>query len=243
MRIGVIGTGTIAAAVVRGIAGDGHRITVSERGARHAQALAEAFENVTVAPNQAVVDQSDILIVALMAEAAQDILRALSFRPDQQVISVMAGATLARVAAMVTPAKAAAIMIPFPGIASGGSPVLAQGDTDLVRALVAPANTVYTIRSDPEMAAYMSAQAVLSPVARLVEDAADWMATRVSDPDLGEAFLRHLVSSSLHDTPAAALVEALNTPGGYNQRLRQALEDSGMRTALRDGLDKLETGT
>ena len=33
MRIGVIGTGTIASAVVRGIAGDGHAITVSERSA------------------------------------------------------------------------------------------------------------------------------------------------------------------------------------------------------------------
>ena len=41
MKIGVIGTGTIATAVVQGIAGDGHQITVSDRSATNACALAE----------------------------------------------------------------------------------------------------------------------------------------------------------------------------------------------------------
>ncbi|ASM75632.1 pyrroline-5-carboxylate reductase (plasmid) [Pseudosulfitobacter pseudonitzschiae] len=241
MRIGIIGTGTIASAVVRGVAGGGHQITVSERSARHAQALAEEFDNVAVASNQEVIDRSDIILVALIAEAAPNILRDLSFRAEQQVISLMGGASLTTVATMIAPARASAIMLPFPGIASGGSPVLVQGDGDLVRSLVTSANTVYMIKNDAEMAAYISAQAVLSPVARLVEDTTAWLAARVADPERGDAFLRHLVASSLADTPAGKVVEALNTPGGFNQRLRQSLEESGMREALRDGLDRLET--
>jgi pyrroline-5-carboxylate reductase len=92
------------------------------------------------------------------------------------------------------------------------------------------------------MAAYISAQAVLSPVARLVEDTTAWLATRVADQERGDAFLRHLVTSSLANTQAGSVVEALNTPGGFNQRLRQTLENSGMRDALRSGLDQLESG-
>ncbi|WP_289084237.1 NAD(P)-binding domain-containing protein [uncultured Sulfitobacter sp.] len=240
MRIGIIGTGTIASAVVRGIAEDGHQITLSERSARHAYALAEEFDNVTVTSNQEVIDRSDIILVALMAEAAPNILRDLSFRTDQQVISLMGGASLADVAAIVAPAQASAIMLPFPGIASGGSRVLVQGDGDLVRSLATPANTVYMIENDSEMAAYISAQAVLSPVARLIEDTTAWLAARVTEPERGDGFLRHLVASSLAKTPAGIVVEALNTPGGFNQRLRQSLEESGMREALRDGLDGLE---
>lgn len=242
MRIGVIGTGTIASAVVRGIAGDGHQIAVCERSAHHARALAEEFSNVCVAANQDVLDQSNIILVALMADTAPGILQGLSFRPDQQVISLMGGVSLETVAAMVAPARAAAVMLPFPGIAMGGSPVLVQGNGDLVRALVTPANTVYMIENDAEMAAYISAQAVLSPVARLVEDATAWLSTRLAAPERGDAFLRHLVSSSLANAPAGKVVEALNTPGGFNQRLRQALENSGMRDALRRGLDELESG-
>lgn len=242
MRIGVIGTGTIASAVVRGIAGQGHRITVSERSAQNAHALAEAFENVTVAYNQTVIDESDVVLLGLMAEAAPRILEPLTFRTDQRVISMMAGATMTHVAAMVAPAQAAAIMVPFPGIATGGSPVIVRGDIALVQDIVTPANTVYAVKTDEELAAYLCAQAVLSPVARLAEDAAGWLGPRVSDPDAGEAFLRHLLSSSLANSRAGALVEALNTPGGYNQRLRTTLEQCGVRDALRSGLDRLEAG-
>lgn len=242
MQIGVIGTGTIASAVVRGIAAQGHQILVSERSAHHARALAEAFENVTVTDNQTVIDQSDVVLLGLMAEAAPRILEPLAFRTEQRVISMMAGAALTEVATMVAPARAAAIMVPFPGIATGDSPVIVQGDIALVQDIVTSANTVYAVETDAELAAYLCAQAVLSPVARLAEDAADWLGPRVSNPDTGEAFLRHLLSSSLANGPAGALVEALNTPGGYNQRLRLMLEQGGMRDTLRRGLDQLESG-
>ncbi|AAV93491.1 NAD(P)-binding domain-containing protein [Ruegeria pomeroyi] len=242
MRIGVIGTGTIATAVVHGIAGDGHAITVSERSAANAQALAAAYPNVRVASNQVVVEECDILTLGLMAEQAPEILGPLPFRADQQVITLMAGATLEQVAQMVAPARAAAIMMPFPSIAQGGSPIMMQGDADLVAALFGARNRIFAVRDAAEMAAYLCAQAVLSPVARMVDDAAGWLATRVSDPVQGEAFLRALVASSLADTDSASLIEALNTPGGYNQRLRLHMEGAGMGDSLRAGLDALETG-
>jgi len=67
MRLGVTGCGTIASAVVRGVADDGHSIAVSERSSTHANALAEAYENVRIADNQAVVDASDVIFLGLMA--------------------------------------------------------------------------------------------------------------------------------------------------------------------------------
>ena len=72
MRIGVLGTGTIATAVVRGIAGDGHQISVSERSAENSAALAAEFGNVTVADNQAVLDRSDVVFLGLMAEGVTE---------------------------------------------------------------------------------------------------------------------------------------------------------------------------
>ena len=240
MRIGVIGTGTIATALVRGIAAAHQHITVSNRSAENARALAQEFPNVTVADNQSVLDQSDLIVIALMASAAPQILSGLQFRPDHRVISMMAGATLDDVAQMVVPADAAAIWVPFPGIAIGGSPVIAQGDIELVQHVVTAANTVYPVQTDDELSAYLCAQAVLSPVACLAADAAAWLAPRVADPTGAEGFLRQLLSSSLMNSRADALIAALNTPGGYNQQLRIMMENSGMRGALQDGLTKLE---
>lgn len=242
MKIGILGTGTIATAVVRGIAGDGHSITVSKRSAANAAALAREFDNVTVAGNQTVLDQSDVVILGLMAEVAPEILGPLAFRPEQKIITLMAGASLKEADALVRPARCLAIMMPFPGIAQGGTPLMMQGDAELVGSIFGARNTLFPLDAPEDMAAYLSAQAVLSVVARTVAEAADWLGARVDDPAQGEAFLRLLVSSSLADTPCKPLIEALNTPGGYNQRLRLHMEHSGMGNALVAGLNALEGG-
>ncbi|MEY8842405.1 NAD(P)-binding domain-containing protein, partial [Cribrihabitans sp. XS_ASV171] len=200
MRIGILGTGVIATALVRGIAGEGHRITVSERSAGNAAALAEEV-GVGVAANREVLDRSDVVVLGLMAEAASEVLSALRFRPDHLVVSLMAGASLEEVAAMVAPAEARAVMIPFPGIARGGSPVLALGDVPLVEAICGARNRVFALKNGAELDAALCAQAVLSPVARMVDDAARWLGDRVNNGEEGEAFLRMLVASSLDGMP------------------------------------------
>jgi len=239
MRIGVIGCGTIARAAVEGIVRDGHEITVSERSANHAAFLAEAYENVNIADNQGVADASDVLLLGLMAETARSVLDAVKFRKNQKAITFMAGASLEEADALVRPARATAIMMPFPGIAQGGSPIMMQGDTELVTEVFGKRNSIFPVRDADEMAAYLCAQAVLSPVARMVGDAAGWLGARVSDRAQGEAFLRMLVASNLSSAACEPLIEALSTPGGYNQKLRLHMEAQGMGAALNDGLTKL----
>ncbi|AHD02263.1 NAD(P)-binding domain-containing protein [Leisingera methylohalidivorans] len=240
MRLGFLGCGTIASAVVRGLAGKGHQITVSERSKAHSAMLAKAFGDVTAAGNQAVIDASDVIFLGLLAETAEGILKELAFREDQRVISFMAGADLCRVAELTAPAEAASVMIPFPGIALGGSPVMVLGDTALVGWIFEPDNRVFALQDGAELNAYLSAQAVLSPAVRLVGDAAEWLGNRVSDKAQGEAFLRMLVSTSLQASGCAELIDALNTPEGYNQRLRLHMEKAGLRTSLAEGLSAIE---
>ncbi len=239
MRIGVIGCGTIARAAVEGIAHDGHEITVSERSAHHSSSLAKAYENVQIADNQGVVDSSDILLLGLMAEVASDVLGPLTFREDQIAITFMAGASLEEADTLVRPARATAIMMPFPGIARGGSPIMMYGDAEIVAEIFGNRNSIFPVQSADEMSAYLCAQAVLSPVARMVGDAADWLGDRVSDKNQGESFLRELVASNLSVTACEPLIDALNTPGGYNQRLRLHMEAQGMTQALKNGLSNM----
>lgn len=237
LRLGFIGCGTIAAAVVRGLSGQGHDIRVSKRSEQNSAELAEALDDVVVEKNQDVIDGSDILFLGLISDVAAMVLPGLSFRADQKVISFMAGSDLAEVAELVSPAKAEAIVLPFPGIAVGGSPLLALGNTALVSDLFEPRDKVFALADQCELNAYLAAQAVLSPVARLVSDAAAWLAETGSDLTQGEAFLRSLVVNCLANSDANALIDALNTPGGYNQRLRLHMEASGMGRNLRQGLD------
>lgn len=242
MRLGFIGTGVIASAVVRGLAGQGHEIRVSARSKARSSQLEAEIPEVQVTGLQEILDQSEVVFLGVMAEAAEAILTDLHFRLDQKVVSFMAGVSLDRVSTLVAPAKAAAVMMPFPGIAQGGSAIMALGDEALLNQIFGTRNTVFTLETAAELEAYLCAQAVLSPVARLTADAADWLGKRVADPAKGEAFLRLLISSNLAVSNSDDLIEALNTPGGFNQRLRLYMEKAGIGEDLARGLDRLEEG-
>lgn len=235
MRLGFLGTGTIASAVVRGLVGQGHQIRVSPRSRARAEALAHDIPEVTIAPNAEVVAESELVFLGLLAAQAPTVLEGLPFRAGQKVVSFMADMPLGQVATLVAPAEARAIMLPYPGIAAGGSPILALGDMAVLRGIFTPANRIFEMESEAQLAAYLAAQAVLSPVAQLLATAADWL----GDGPAGESFLRLLVTSSLSGQDSAALIAALNTEGGYNQRLRQHMERAGTPEALRAGLDGL----
>ncbi|MCA0204522.1 MAG: NAD(P)-binding domain-containing protein [Proteobacteria bacterium] len=236
-RLGFLGTGTIAQAVVRGLAGQGARILVSRRSEAVSAALAAELPEVTVADNQAVVDGSDVIFIALLPGVVAEVLPSLRFRPDQQVISFAAGLSLSDLAPLIAPARAAALMLPFPGIARGGSPVLAQGDVALVERFFGARNRIFPVETEAQMDALLCAQAVLSPALRLVEEAGQWLDGKGVTG--GEDFLRLLVGSTLTGQDCGKALTALDTPGGYNQRLRQHMDAAGMAEALQDGLDRL----
>ncbi len=236
MRIGVIGLGTIASAVVEAIAEDGHSILVSERSAKNAARLSADHSNVTVAANQAVVDGSDVILLGLTDDVYADALEPLTFRKDQTVISMMGTPTRAEVAARVSPAHVSARMLPYPSIVKGGSQILVCGETELVQTLFGVRNSIFHVASEEELSAWICAQAVLSPAVLMVKEAATWLGAQGADPAMAEQFLRELVGSSLMAGPCTPLLQALDTPGGFNQRLRNSMVDDGLIDSLRSGL-------
>ena len=170
MNIGILGLGTIASAVVHGIAQDGHVIRTSQRSAAQAELLSAQYANVTPMGNQEVIDQSDVIFLGLMPERAQEILPQLRFRSRQQVISFMASLSLEDVQACVAPATASCIMIPFPAIAQEGSVIPVFGQDEIVHSLFGARNHVTVLHNAQEMDALLCAQAVLSPVTSIPVD-------------------------------------------------------------------------
>lgn len=239
MRIGILGLGTIATAVVEGIADDGHVITVSNRSAANAERLSQTFDTVQVAENAQVITEADVLFLGLLPEVALTVLPTLTFREGQTVISLMADVSSDTLAALVAPARLAARMIPFPAIATGNSPILCFGDGALIDTLFATRNHVFHLTDEAELDAYLCAQAILSPALVMVRTASQWLGTRTHDPDTAERFLRTLVGTSLLSASCETQLAALSTPGGYNQRLRDHMTARAMPHNILSGLDAL----
>ncbi len=92
----------------------------------------------------------------------------------------------------------------------------------------------------------MAAQAVMSPVLKLLEQSAGWLSERGIERVQAEQFLTSLVGGALSARSAgeanlfATMLDELNTKGGLNAELREHMMSAGMNEALIDGLERLE---
>jgi pyrroline-5-carboxylate reductase len=92
MKLGFVGTGAITSAIVTGL-GSGvaerHSIRLSPRNAGIAAALAHRFPGVSIASsNQDVLDNSEVVVLAIRPQIAEKIILELRFRPDHCAISI-----------------------------------------------------------------------------------------------------------------------------------------------------------
>lgn len=238
-RLGFIGTGEITAAMVRGLAGQGHRILVSPRNATVAATLVAEVEGVAIAPNDQVVAGSDVVFLCLLAPVADEVLSGLPFRAGQSVISVMVDAPLAKLRQLCAPATDIAITIPLPPIAWGGCPLPVFPASLALEALFGARNLILPQPSEAALSAHLGVSALCSPILDQMLTATRWLAGFTGDPAKAEAYVAAMIRGYLPERAAsgdlADALRKLSTEGGFNATLRKAMAPA--KDDLREGLD------
>jgi pyrroline-5-carboxylate reductase len=238
-RIGFIGTGEIASAMVRGLQGQGHQILISPRNAAVAAALAAEVDGVAVAANEDVVAGSDIVFLCLLAQVAETVLPTLPFREGQSVISVMVDAPLDWLHNLCAPATDLAITIPLPPIANGGCPLPVYPPSPVLEALFGATNPVIHLESEAAINAHLGVSAICSPIIDQLVTAAGWLAEYSGDPEKAEAYVAAMIRCYLPERAAkgelAEALRKLSTEGGLNATLRTAM--SASKDTMVQGLD------
>lgn len=149
--LGIIGVGQLAHYFVAGLrrGGDGRTILLSPRRPETAQALADAHDCEIVMDNQAMVDRCDIVVLATRPEQTVDTCRALTFRPDQLVLSVAASVRVADIAAVADGATVVRCL-PIFSAEVGVGPVPLYPHDDRAEALLGTLGTVVGFASEAE---------------------------------------------------------------------------------------------
>lgn len=241
MNIGFLGTGGIAAPMVEALAGKGHRILVSERSAEVSARLAAQFDEVTVATNEQVVSDSEVVIACLMADVARAVLPDLPFREGQKLISVMVDVPVDSLRDLTAPVTDISVTIPMPFIGKGGCPLPVYPDTGSVQALFGADNIVLPVTSEAALNAHFAACALSSVVLAEMVTTADWLAGITGDAAKAEAYVAALIAGYFKGMQfdgsgeVKTLLDALSTEGGLNAALRDRM--NGAREDLTEGLD------
>jgi pyrroline-5-carboxylate reductase len=250
MKLGFVGCGTIASAMVTGLCsvGSAGQIMLSPRNARLAAGLASRFANVQIAPtNQAVLDACEVVVLAVRPQIASDVLSELRFRPAHHVVSLIATLPMAYIRSVTSPATLVTRAVPLPSVA------LRQGATALyppgqpAKALFDALGTAIELDDESEFDAFTAATAIMASYFSFASTVSDWMTRRGVTPENARTYvgemLRGLAATSLAmpDRSFNALADEHQTPGGLNQQVLKLITRDGSFVELDRALDAVLT--
>lgn len=243
--IGFLGTGHITEAMVEGLSAHGEAppIVVSPRNAEIARRLAARFPNVAVArDNQEVLDRAATVVVALRAEDAPETLRALAFRADHLVMTVIGTMAREAVARLVVPASRVVRAGPTPSAARRQGPVPYFPADAEAGALSARMGTPIAVADEREFHLLWCLVSLIATHYALLEDAASWAVEQGVDPSRARAFLA-AQAQALGEAGAGGDFpvrrEAAATKGGLNQQALDVFRAHGGGEALRRALESV----
>ena len=206
-RLGFVGTGTITTAIVTGLCaapGATQPIYLSPRNAEVAQRLAAAHRAVHIASsNQAVVDASDIVFLAVRPQIATGVLEALRFRKDQRIISLIATFSRQRVASLVTSATTVSCAVPQPTAAMRLSPTAIFPPDPVVAALFARVGTAFQAATEEEFRALFTTTAAMASFFAFLDTLSSWLAAHQVSSAMAREYVARMFQglSRSHCTP------------------------------------------
>jgi pyrroline-5-carboxylate reductase len=256
MRLGFIGTGQITTAIVTGLCkfennDSRNNIWVSPRNREKSAALANAYDAVQVGKdNQEVVDNCDIVCLAVIPQHKEKILTPLHFRRNQIIVHILAATQVEELKPFVSPATQIVRAVPLPCAAIHAGPVAlypAEGDAyNTVSKLFNPLGSVIPLSDESQLEILAVITALMAPYYAMVEKITAWAERQgIARKDAAaytasmfEALSR--IAASAEDGDAGRLARECMTPGGLNELAMQVMNAKGGFEHVQAALDAVK---
>lgn len=248
-RFGFIGTGMITEAIVTGIlAGEGPfpDIVVSPRSAATAARLAALSPKVVVAAdNQHVVDAADTVFLAIRPDVAEAVVRALRFRPDQRVVSLVATVDHAALQEWIGLPVDIVRAVPLPFVATHSGVTAIFPPDPAVEALFSDLGTAVACKTIEEYDLLAVASALMGSYFGILDHAVGWLEAKGMPQESARAYLASLFSSlstvaaNSPQTPLEDLRQEFSTKGGLNEQMFAVFRDGGGLKAMTQAMDSI----
>lgn len=247
-RLGFLGVGAIAEALLSGLMDSGFTGTVSlsPRNRKRSLDLAQRFHGVRVAvDNQAVVDQSQWIFLSVLPHQAAEVLGDLSFRDSHTLISLVAGLDRQLLLEWAAPVGSVFRIVPLPPIEFGSGPLPLFPPNPMIRGLFENCADVIEVADESQMAIFSAASGLMATHHELTSTVVRWMHDQGMDSESAVAYVSSIFQAlgELESrTPASqihGLADASSTAGGLNQQALGELRESGWFQQARQRLDRL----
>ena len=244
LTLGFVGTGAITAAIVRGLKNSDLRdwqIILSPRSAALSAELARSFPGVSVASsNQSVVNESEIVFLAVRPQDAPIAIPELTFSKSQSIISLVAALTSDTIQSWTGVHEITrAVPLTFVEQRTGVTPIMPPNarTAEIFNAL----GDCIQVTESKEFDAYAAAGSLMEMYFGIIEVARDRLIAAGLNAADTELFLRNLfgnLGDVLRQRPLTLgeLRAAHTTRGGLNELAYKTYIESGGGTAVADAI-------
>ncbi|HEY4108505.1 NAD(P)-binding domain-containing protein [Puia sp.] len=250
MKIGFIGVGKIAGALVEGLCTSAAKdivIYLSPRNEENSLGLAGKYPALVhrMGTNQEVLDRSDIVFISVRPAVAAEVLGALRFDRRHIVVSLVPLLSYAGLAAAVAPAVDLARAIPLPTVMQHNCPIPLYRANDTVVRLFSYVGQPLPVKDEGQLHVIWTLTGLITPFYELLDTLSDWTTTHGVPRETANAYIANMFQSlsylAQHSDPIEfrELAQHAATPNGMNEQAGKEIREKGAHQAYKEASDRL----
>ncbi|HMF72372.1 MAG TPA: NAD(P)-binding domain-containing protein, partial [Flavitalea sp.] len=211
MNLGFLGIGRIATAVIKGFCTSKIKnvaINVSPRSETNSIFLEKSYPNVIrMKDNQSVLDNSDLIFIALPPKDAKQTLRELKFNKKHTVISFVPFLEYAELAKGIMPAKKICRAVPFPTVEKHNCPILLFNSTKTVSKIFEHIGSPIIVENEADLHVLWTLTGLIAPFYDLCETLSNWAQSKGVQPATTNKYVMDMFSSLTSSTKGENILE------------------------------------
>ena len=247
--IGFVGIGMFALYAVRGLRRGGvqNEILLSPRGKDNAQALASECNCKVLESNQAVIDNSDIVIVSVRPEQFSELAEGLHIAQGKIIISAMAGLTVNTLKTSLQGSDAVYRTLPVCCSEAGAGlvPIYPAGN-DSVKSVLSPLGSILELDKEEDFTGASIGACMNGALYGLYDVMVKWFEDKGFDRKIARAIVLENVEGTVayakmkEETELKDICASIATPGTYTLTGYEEMKLGGGLKGWEDCLNALD---
>ena len=249
MRLGFIGIGNIATDVIEGFVKSKtkyNRITLSPRNKTKSKYIKKKFKRIFIAKNnQEVIDNSDLIFLAILPNVGIKILPRLKFKKKQIIISFVSTLKYLDLKNMIKVKAKVVRAIPMPPVRLRQGPVVIFPPNQKVKKLFNKLGSTIEIKNENLSNSFWAVSGTMASFYELINVLSKWLIKNKINRSQSQKYVSSLYTAlshlALHNykKPFENLVSDSQTPQGLNWQVLKDLKGQNHFKNIDKSLNKL----
>ena len=249
MKIGFIGTGKIASAVITGIFRSNiihKKVIISPRNKKTAKKLKKKFKSIKIAKNnQEIINLCDWIFLSITPTVGEKIIKELKFKSSQTIISFISTITLKQLKKAIKVRAKIVRAIPLPPISLKKGPVPICPPNKKVKEFFNKIGTTIEIKDEVSSINFWTTSGMMAPFYELLRVMTNWLVKRGVKKNNAQKYITSLFLALSEDAVVNSkkdlkyLVKESQTAKGLNEQGVKELTKLGFYKNLEKTLNSI----